>query len=204
MSSSPRLMTGQGAIIAAGAIDYPAEYLGAADETRAMLGISKVMTLSLHLRSPHHTGRGIRHVPGAGAGPAGRQGRILRRGVQPPAHAAHAGALGDRPQARAARHERRAQRRNRQGSGDHADDQRLPRARAPDRGSRPAGRGTELPRRTRPGDLRSHDLGSRPRISHRQPGRSHRRGRAQGGGHAARDPGDAARRRIAARSAAST
>ncbi len=46
MSSSPRLMTGQGAIIAAGAIDYPAEYLGAADETRAMLGISKVMTLS--------------------------------------------------------------------------------------------------------------------------------------------------------------
>jgi 2-oxoglutarate dehydrogenase E1 component len=45
MSSSPRLMMGQGAIIAAGAIDYPAEYLGAADETRAMLGISKVMTL---------------------------------------------------------------------------------------------------------------------------------------------------------------
>src|ERR1035441_8794148 len=46
MSSSPRLMAGQGAIIATGAIDYPAEYLGAADETRAMLGISKVMTLS--------------------------------------------------------------------------------------------------------------------------------------------------------------
>jgi len=46
MSSSPRLMAGQGAIIAAGAIDYPAEYRGAADETRAVLGISKVMTLS--------------------------------------------------------------------------------------------------------------------------------------------------------------
>ncbi len=46
MSSSPRLMTGQGAIIAAGAIDYPAEYQGAAPETRAMLGISKVMTLT--------------------------------------------------------------------------------------------------------------------------------------------------------------
>ena len=46
MSSNPRLMTGQGAIIAAGAIDYPAEYMGAADETRALLGISKVMTLS--------------------------------------------------------------------------------------------------------------------------------------------------------------
>src|SRR5579862_6105721 len=46
MSSSPRLMSGQGAIIAAGAIDYPAEYQGAAPETRSMLGISKVMSLS--------------------------------------------------------------------------------------------------------------------------------------------------------------
>src|ERR1035438_7566474 len=46
MSSSPRLMMGQGAIIATGAIDYPAEYLGAAGETRAMLGISKVMAIS--------------------------------------------------------------------------------------------------------------------------------------------------------------
>src|SRR5580698_3809133 len=46
MTSSPRLMTGQGAIIAAGAIDYPAEYQGAAPETRSMLGISKVMSLS--------------------------------------------------------------------------------------------------------------------------------------------------------------
>jgi len=45
MASSPRLMAGQGAIIAAGAIGYPAEYQGAAGETRAALGISKVMTL---------------------------------------------------------------------------------------------------------------------------------------------------------------
>jgi len=46
VSSNPRLMPGQGAIIAAGAIDYPAEYHGAAPETRAILGISKVMTLT--------------------------------------------------------------------------------------------------------------------------------------------------------------
>ncbi|MGA2267942.1 MAG: multifunctional oxoglutarate decarboxylase/oxoglutarate dehydrogenase thiamine pyrophosphate-binding subunit/dihydrolipoyllysine-residue succinyltransferase subunit [Bryobacteraceae bacterium] len=46
VASSPRLMPGQGAIIAAGAIDYPAEYRGAAEETRAILGISKVMTLT--------------------------------------------------------------------------------------------------------------------------------------------------------------
>ena len=37
MSSNPRLMQGQGAIIAAGAIDYPAEYQGTAAETRATL-----------------------------------------------------------------------------------------------------------------------------------------------------------------------
>jgi 2-oxoglutarate dehydrogenase E1 component len=46
MSSNPRLMQGQGAIIATGAIDYPAEYRGAADETRAVLGISKVMSIT--------------------------------------------------------------------------------------------------------------------------------------------------------------
>jgi multifunctional 2-oxoglutarate metabolism enzyme len=46
MSSNPRLMMGQGAIIATGAIDYPAEYRGAADETRAVLGISKVMSIT--------------------------------------------------------------------------------------------------------------------------------------------------------------
>jgi 2-oxoglutarate dehydrogenase E1 component len=46
VASNPRLMPGQGAIIAAGAIDYPAEYQGTASETRAILGISKVMTLT--------------------------------------------------------------------------------------------------------------------------------------------------------------
>ncbi len=46
MASNPRLMLGQGAILAAGAIDYPAEYRGAAEETRAVIGISKVMTLT--------------------------------------------------------------------------------------------------------------------------------------------------------------
>ena len=46
MASNPRLLPGQGAIIATGAIDYPAEYQGAAPETRAMLGLSKVMTLT--------------------------------------------------------------------------------------------------------------------------------------------------------------
>ncbi|MCC7175793.1 MAG: multifunctional oxoglutarate decarboxylase/oxoglutarate dehydrogenase thiamine pyrophosphate-binding subunit/dihydrolipoyllysine-residue succinyltransferase subunit [Bryobacterales bacterium] len=44
--SVPRLMVGQGAIIATGAIDYPAEYRGASPEVTATLGIGKVMTVS--------------------------------------------------------------------------------------------------------------------------------------------------------------
>jgi 2-oxoglutarate decarboxylase len=46
VASVPRLMPGQGAIIATGAIDYPAEYFGMAPEILTMLGISKVMTIS--------------------------------------------------------------------------------------------------------------------------------------------------------------
>ncbi len=44
--SVPRLMAGQGAIIATGAMDYPAEYAGTPAETRAQLGISKVMMVT--------------------------------------------------------------------------------------------------------------------------------------------------------------
>ncbi|MGH8775985.1 MAG: multifunctional oxoglutarate decarboxylase/oxoglutarate dehydrogenase thiamine pyrophosphate-binding subunit/dihydrolipoyllysine-residue succinyltransferase subunit [Jiangellaceae bacterium] len=44
--SVPRLMKGQGAIIGVGAMEYPAEFQGAAPETLARLGISKAMTLT--------------------------------------------------------------------------------------------------------------------------------------------------------------
>ncbi|MBI1791244.1 MAG: multifunctional oxoglutarate decarboxylase/oxoglutarate dehydrogenase thiamine pyrophosphate-binding subunit/dihydrolipoyllysine-residue succinyltransferase subunit [Acidobacteria bacterium] len=46
MGSIPRLMPGQGAIVAVGTIDYPAEYQGMSPEMRATLGISKVMTVT--------------------------------------------------------------------------------------------------------------------------------------------------------------
>src|SRR5205085_5011481 len=46
ISSNPRLMAGQSAIIAAGAIDYPAECRGASPEMRTKRGISKVITLN--------------------------------------------------------------------------------------------------------------------------------------------------------------
>jgi multifunctional 2-oxoglutarate metabolism enzyme len=44
--SVPRLMKGQGTIIGVGAMEYPAEFQGAAPETLARLGISKAMTLT--------------------------------------------------------------------------------------------------------------------------------------------------------------
>jgi len=44
--SVPRLMAGQGAIIGVGAMEYPAEYQGAAPETLARLAVSKILTLT--------------------------------------------------------------------------------------------------------------------------------------------------------------
>ena len=44
--SVPRLMPGQGTIIGVGAMEYPAEYQGAAAETLARLAVSKIMTLT--------------------------------------------------------------------------------------------------------------------------------------------------------------
>ena len=41
--SVPRLMPGQGAIIATGAADYPAEFAGVSEQVRAMLGLAKIM-----------------------------------------------------------------------------------------------------------------------------------------------------------------
>jgi 2-oxoglutarate decarboxylase len=44
--SVPRLMTGQGAIVGVGAMEYPAEFQGAAEDTLARLAVSKIMTLT--------------------------------------------------------------------------------------------------------------------------------------------------------------
>jgi len=46
VGSIPRLMPGQGCIIATGAMDFPAEFMGVAPEMRAMLGLGKVMTVT--------------------------------------------------------------------------------------------------------------------------------------------------------------
>ncbi|ONM50694.1 alpha-ketoglutarate decarboxylase [Nocardia donostiensis] len=44
--SVPRLMPGQGAIIGAGAMEYPAEFQGMSDERIAEIGVGKLMTLT--------------------------------------------------------------------------------------------------------------------------------------------------------------
>jgi 2-oxoglutarate dehydrogenase E1 component len=46
VQSVPRLMSGQGAIVGVGALDYPAAYQGADPRALADLGVSKVMTLT--------------------------------------------------------------------------------------------------------------------------------------------------------------
>jgi 2-oxoglutarate decarboxylase len=46
MASIPRLMLGQGAIVAVGAMDFSPDFRGVAPETQAALGISKVMTVT--------------------------------------------------------------------------------------------------------------------------------------------------------------
>jgi len=45
-ASNPRLMLGQGTIIATGNIDYPIGFQAASDDTKAKLGISKVMNIT--------------------------------------------------------------------------------------------------------------------------------------------------------------
>ncbi|HHW84403.1 MAG TPA: multifunctional oxoglutarate decarboxylase/oxoglutarate dehydrogenase thiamine pyrophosphate-binding subunit/dihydrolipoyllysine-residue succinyltransferase subunit, partial [Actinomycetales bacterium] len=44
--SIPRVMRGQGTIIGVGALDFPAEYQGASDDTIARLGVSKILTIT--------------------------------------------------------------------------------------------------------------------------------------------------------------
>ncbi|WP_207552301.1 2-oxo acid dehydrogenase subunit E2, partial [Mycobacteroides abscessus] len=44
--SVPRLTKGQGAIIGAGALEYPAQFQGSADKTLVELGIGKTITLT--------------------------------------------------------------------------------------------------------------------------------------------------------------
>ena len=185
-SSAPRLMPGQGVIIATGALDYPAEYKSMAPRTLGMLGISKVMTVTSTYDHRIIQGAESGLFLAADGGAAQGRGRLLRAHLHRPRHAAPTGALGDGREPRPLRRSRRP-RGGREADQGPAADPQLPRARPPRRGPRPARPPPRAAPRPRPRDLRPHALGPRPRVHDR---RSRGRGRPR---DAARDPRHAAR-----------
>jgi 2-oxoglutarate decarboxylase len=68
VASLPRLMTGQGAIIATGAIGYPPGFAGANEQSLQLLGVSKVMqmtsTYDHRVTQGAQSGEYLRHVDG--------------------------------------------------------------------------------------------------------------------------------------------
>ncbi len=94
-SSAPRLMPGQGLIVATGSLDYPAEYRSMAPKTLGAPRHQQGDDGELDLRPPHHPGGGVRALPGAHGGPAQGRGRLLRAPLRRPRAAPPAGALGD-------------------------------------------------------------------------------------------------------------
>ena len=78
VASNPRLMAGQSAIIATGAIEYPAEYQAMTPAALSQLGISKIDHADEHLRSPRDSGCGKRAVPGEDSRISDRPARFLR------------------------------------------------------------------------------------------------------------------------------
>lgn len=92
--SVPRLMKGQGAIIGVGALDYPAEWQGASNETLNKNAVSKILTLT---STYDH-----RIIQGAQSGdflrvihqPAPRRQPLLRRDLRVAPHPLRADPLG--------------------------------------------------------------------------------------------------------------
>ena len=77
-SSAPRLMPGQGVIVATGALDYPAEYKSMAPRTLGHARHQQGDDGDVHLRPPHHPGRRVGPLPRAHRGAAQGRGRLLR------------------------------------------------------------------------------------------------------------------------------
>ena len=139
----------------------------------------------VHLRPPHHPGRGVGPLPRAHGGPAQGRGRLLRPRLRGPRPAAPAGEVGDGREPRALRDARRA-RGGREADEGPAAHPQLPGARPPRGRPRPARPRPRAAPRPRPRDLRPHPVGPRPRVPDR---RALRRGQ----GDAARDPRHPAR-----------
>ncbi len=86
IASVPRLMKGQSAIVAAGAIAYPPEWAHASPERLRQLGVSKIDDADLDLRPPGDPGGRVGRVPAPDRSAARRRGRLLRVGRRRPRH----------------------------------------------------------------------------------------------------------------------
>ncbi len=150
VGSIPRLMPGQGAIIATGAIDYPPEYRGVPEEVRTSLGLSKVMTVTCTYDHRVIQGAESGMFLGAPASAAGRRRRFLRRDLLRSRDPHSSASLGAGSSRRAG-----CECRSREASRRRAADPSLAGARAPDCGYRSA-------RRPAPG---VSGVWSRPRMA---------------------------------------
>ncbi len=129
--SVPRLMQGAGAIIGVGAMEYPAEFQGASEETLARLAVSKTITLTStydhRIIQGAQSGEFLRRMHQLLLGEDGFYDDVFRSA----AHPVRAGALGAGPAG-----EPRG--RPRQGDPRQRAHPRLPRARPPHGRHRPA------------------------------------------------------------------
>ena len=135
VGSIPRLMPGQGAIIATGAIDYPPEYRGVPEEVRTSLGLSKVMTVTCtydhRVIQGAESGMFLARLQALLEGEDGFYDGIFARSGHSDAGAALGAGSGRGAD---------GQRRSGEAGRRRAADPSLARARAPDRGYRSAGR----------------------------------------------------------------
>ena len=162
--SVPRLMAGQGAIIGAGAIDYPTEYKGTDPATLATLGVGKIVTLTStydhRIIQGAESGEFLDVVESLLSGEERFYDELFEaldipyepvRWVRDVGHASARSRIrsGRRRRARAP-----------------AADQHLSRARSPDRRPQPARPRAAPAHRARPCVLRPRDVGPRPRVLH--------------------------------------
>ena len=94
--SVPRLTAGQGTIVGVGAMEYPAHFQGASEQTLVGDGRQQDHHADLDLRPPDHPGRRVRRVPAPHPPAAARRGRLLRRHLHLAAAALRADPLGRR------------------------------------------------------------------------------------------------------------
>ena len=81
IASVPRLMAGQGAILATGAIGYPPGFTNAAEGALRSLGVGKVMTDDEHLRPSRDSRRAVGRILTPYRSALARRGQLLRDGV---------------------------------------------------------------------------------------------------------------------------